>query len=424
MPVALPPTLSPRLRHPLRRTALPLLGALLIAAPVTAQPNQPTHPQTPPAKAESARRADPTHRPDSARQTGRIDTPAPSAPRTGAPDATAPATGSAAAQPEPFASRIEVKAFISDMAEKHRLDRDALLAAFSKITPNTQILALMNPPRTSIQRSWKAYRPRFLQPVRIDGGVRFWNEHADALARASAEYGVPAEIIVAIIGVETVYGRNTGNFQVLQALATLGFDYPSRAAYFKRELEEFLLYCHENGIDPLQPRGSYAGAIGTPQFMPGSIRSFATDFDGDGRIDLRASTVDAIGSVARFLQIHGWEKGKKTHYTAVLAPDANPAPLLAQGPKPTLSIADLRTHGITSPFNLPADEKLLLVDLVNADAPPDYSIGTGNFYAITRYNRSFMYAMAVIDLADAIRTKREQAKDSARPAPQRAQRAP
>ncbi|MDO4681942.1 MAG: lytic murein transglycosylase B [Lautropia sp.] len=321
--------------------------------------------------------------------------------------------------PGNFAERIEVKSFISDMADRHGLDRDWMLAAFQRISPNAQVLSLMNPPKTSIQRSWKAYRPRFLQPVRIDGGVKFWQDNAEALARATATHGVPSEIIVAIIGVETVYGRNTGNFQVLQALATLGFDYPSRAAYFKRELEEFLLYCHENQLDLLAPRGSYAGAIGTPQFMPGSIRSYATDFDGDGRIDLRGSTTDAIGSVARFLQIHGWEPGRKTHYPARLARDADPAPLLARGPKANLTIADLRAHGITSPFNLPADEPLLLVDLVNADAPPDYTIGTGNFYAITRYNRSFMYAMAVIDLAEAIRQKRETSNRADAPAPTR-----
>ncbi|MDO5101518.1 MAG: lytic murein transglycosylase B [Lautropia sp.] len=306
-----------------------------------------------------------------------------------------------------FAERIEVKSFISDMADQHGLDRDWMLAAFQRIAPNAQVLSLMNPPKTSIQRSWKAYRPRFLQPVRIDGGVAFWQQHAEALARATDTYGVPSEIIVAIIGIETVYGRNTGNFQVLQALATLGFDYPSRAAYFKRELEEFLLYCHENRLDLLAPRGSYAGAIGTPQFMPGSIRSYATDFDGDARIDLRASTTDAIGSVARFLQIHGWTPGKPTHYPANLGKDADPAPLLAKGPKANLTIGELNAHGISSPAEVPADEPLLLVDLVNADAPPDYTIGTGNFYAITRYNRSFMYAMAVIDLADAIKQGRE-----------------
>lgn len=330
------------------------------------------------------------------------------------PAATTPQPAPASALAGNFAARIEVKAFISDMAEKHGFDRDALLASFARIAPNPRTLALMNPPRTSIQRSWRAYRPRFLQPVRINGGVAFWNRHAAALARASAQYGVPAEIIVAIIGIETVYGRNTGNFPVLQSLATLGFDFPARAPYFRRELEEFLLYCRENNLDPLAPQGSYAGAIGTPQFMPGSIRSYATDFDDDGRIDLRSSVADSIGSVARFLQIHGWTPGLPTHYPAHLSEQARPQPLLDQGPRPTLGIADLQAHGIDSPASIPDGQALLLVDLVNADAPPDYTIGTSNFYAITRYNRSFMYAMAVIDLAEAIRSQHAAGAPSAR----------
>lgn len=323
-----------------------------------------------------------------------------------APTATTTVT---APRPDNFASRVEVKTFISEMVEKHGFEQAALLEAFSRISPDPKVLALMNPPKTSIQRSWRNYRARFLQPVRIDGGLSFWRQHADALTRASAAHGVPPEIIVAIIGIETVYGRNTGNFPVMQSLATLGFDYPSRAPYFRRELEQFLLHARENGLDPLKARGSYAGAIGMPQFMPGSIRNFARDLDGNGQIDLQASPADAIGSVARFLQIHGWTAGQKTHFPATLAAGANPQPLLDRGPKPDLSIADLRSHGITSPLSLPADQPLMLVDLVNADAPPDYVIGTGNFYAITRYNRSFLYAMAVIELAEALRTRHQPA---------------
>ncbi|MFC2537867.1 MAG: lytic murein transglycosylase B, partial [Lautropia mirabilis] len=246
------------------------------------------------------------------------------------------------------------------------------------------------------------YRARFLQPVRIDGGLKFWEQHAGALERATQEHGVPAEIIVAIIGVETLYGRNTGKFPTIQALSTLAFDFPPRAAYFRKELEQFLLYCRENGLDPMAPRGSYAGAIGTPQFMPGSIRSYATDFDGDGRIDLVNSPVDAIGSVARFLAIHGWQKDRDLYYPATLAENADPASLLARGPKPELSIADLRAAGISSPLSLPADQPLMLVDLPNGANPPSYVIGTGNFYAITRYNRSFFYAMAVTELAEVL----------------------
>ena len=315
---------------------------------------------------------------------------------------------------------------MSEMAERHGFDRDALLALFAQVSPNARTLALMAPPPPPPPvpapagdatpagaaptmpppapklPDWQTYRARFLQPVRIDGGLKFWEQHAGALERATQEHGVPAEIIVAIIGVETLYGRNTGKFPTIQALSTLAFDFPPRAAYFRKELEQFLLYCRENGLDPLTPRGSYAGAIGTPQFMPGSIRSYATDFDGDGRIDLVNSPVDAIGSVARFLAIHGWQKDRDLYYPVTLAENADPASLLARGPKPELSIADLRAAGISSPLSLPADQPLMLVDLPNGANPPSYVIGTGNFYAITRYNRSFFYAMAVTELAEVL----------------------
>ena len=335
--------------------------------------------------------------------------------------ATAASAAAASSSPQPvpgnYAEHLEVKAFVSEMAERHGFDRDALLALFAQVSPNARTLALMapppppppvpapagdatpagaaptTPPPAPKLPDWQTYRARFLQPVRIDGGLKFWEQHAGALERATQEHGVPAEIIVAIIGVETLYGRNTGKFPTIQALSTLAFDFPPRAAYFRKELEQFLLYCRENGLDPLTPRGSYAGAIGTPQFMPGSIRSYATDFDGDGRIDLVNSPVDAIGSVARFLAIHGWQKDRDLYYpvTLVVAYDRN------------YSInANLRAAGIASPLSLPADQPLMLVDLPNGANPPSYVIGTGNFYAITRYNRSFFYAMAVTELAEVL----------------------
>lgn len=314
-----------------------------------------------------------------------------------------------------YAERLDTRSFISDMAERHGFDQHALLALFAQVSPNPRTLALMRPvpappaPNSTTQPAppapppnWQAYRARFLQPARIRGGLQFWDQYADALTRATQTHGVPAEIIVAIIGVETRYGHNTGSFPVIQALSTLAFDFPPRAAYFRSELEHFLLYCRENGIDPLRPLGSYAGAMGIPQFMPGSILQFATDFDGDGRIDLSGSAVDAIGSVARFLTIHGWQKKRALYYPATLAEHADPAALLAQGPKPTLTAADLKAHGIDSPTPLPANEPLMLVDLPNGQAPTRYIIGTGNFYAITRYNRSFFYAMAVSELAEVL----------------------
>lgn len=256
------------------------------------------------------------------------------------------------------------------------------------------------PPRP--QPDWTAYRARFIEPGRIDGGVAFATKYAKELDRATAEYGVPGPVIAAIIGVETFYGRNTGKFPVVQALATLAFDFPARAPYFRRELEEFLLYCRENGLDPLAPRGSYAGAIGTPQFMPGSIRKFATDFDRDGRIDLVNSPVDAIGSVARFLSIHGWQRDLPIYRVADMGAGADPAPLLERGPKPELTATDLQAAGFPGQLDLPPGTGVLLVDLPRANAPTDYVIGTANFYAITRYNRSFMYAMAVTNLAEEI----------------------
>ena len=344
--------------------------------------------------------------------------------------ATAASAAAVASGPQPvpgnYAEHLDVKAFVSEMAERHGFDRGALLALFAQVSPNARTLALMTPPPPPPPvpapagdatpagaaptmpppapklPDWQTYRARFLQPVRIDGGLKFWEQHAGALERATQEHGVPAEIIVAIIGVETLYGRNTGKFPTIQALSTLAFDFPPRAAYFRKELEQFLLYCRENGLDPMAPRGSYAGAIGTPQFMPGSIRSYATDFDGDGRIDLVNSPVDAIGSVARFLAIHGWQKDRDLYYPVTLSENADPASLLARGPKPELNIADLHAAGITSPLSLPADQPLMLVDLPNGANPPSYVIGTGNFYAITRYNRSFFYAMAVTELAEVL----------------------
>lgn len=382
-----------------------------------AKASRSTQASTKPATAKARAGASRGHAVRKATRTQPVPKAASKATATSATAASAAAVASAVAaasgpQPVPgnYAEHLDVKAFVSEMAERHGFDRDALLALFAQVSPNARTLALMVPPPPPPPLpapapklpDWPTYRARFLQPVRIDGGLKFWEQHAGALERATQEHGVPAEIIVAIIGVETLYGRNTGKFPTIQALSTLAFDFPPRAAYFRKELEQFLLYCRENGLDPMSPRGSYAGAIGTPQFMPGSIRSYAADFDGDGRIDLVNSPVDAIGSVARFLAIHGWQKDRDLYYPVTLAENADPAPLLARGPKPDLNIADLRAAGITSPLSLPADQPLMLVDLPNGANPPSYVIGTGNFYAITRYNRSFFYAMAVTELAEVL----------------------
>ena len=319
------------------------------------------------------------------------------------------AIGAAAAEPmaATYDSRPEVQAFIDQLVQTHGFDRSRLEQLFGQIRPSARVIHLMTPTTGgTYRRSWREYRSRFLEPTRINGGLDFWQMHGADLKLASALYGVPEEIIVAIIGVETIYGRNTGRFRVAEALATLAFDYPSRADYFRSELEQFLLYTRENGIDPLEPLGSYAGAIGTPQFMPGSIRRFAVDLDKDGRIDLRNSNADAIGSVASFLSRHGWVPGKPTHFPVAIGDPAQARKFIDAGPIPSFTILELAEAGVTSDQEIAQDEKLVLADLVNVDAPADHVLGTQNFYAITRYNRSYFYAMAVIELADTLRLAR------------------
>ena len=210
------------------------------------------------------------------------------------------------AQTPPFSAAPEVQEFIAGMHEQYGFDVAHLTRQFARIHSNAKVLRAIQPAAVpELQRSWQRYRVRFLNERRLSNGLRFWQENGAELVRAEAIYGVPPEIITAIIGVETEYGRNMGSFNVLEALATLTFDYPPRAAYFRNELEQFLLLARENGVSPLEIDGSYAGAIGIPQFMPSSQRNYAVDFDGDDKIDLRHSASDAIGSVARFLSLHG-----------------------------------------------------------------------------------------------------------------------
>ncbi|MBW7902921.1 MAG: lytic murein transglycosylase B [Rhodocyclaceae bacterium] len=302
-----------------------------------------------------------------------------------------------------FADDPEVLAFVAEMHERHGFDADRLRQRFTRIGPNETVLRAIQPAAVpELQRSWTRYRARFLNERRIDTGVRFWRQHGAALRRASALFGVPEEIIVAIIGVETEYGANTGRFGVMQALSTLAFRYPPRAAFFRGELEQFLLLARENGFDPLQVKGSYAGAIGIPQFMPGSQRHYAVDFDGDGRIDLTKSADDAIGSVASFLARHGWESGGRIAAPARVS--ADPAPLLALGIRPERTLAEFIAGGVDAEGD--PESPGALIDLVSPEQATEYWVGFRNFYVITRYNRSSFYAMAVFQLAEAIRERR------------------
>jgi len=302
-----------------------------------------------------------------------------------------------------MADQPEAVAFAQDLAARQGFDAAELLQLFARIHSNPKVLQLIRPPASPLQRSWERYRPRFLNERRIAGGVRFWEENQATLSRAAAVYGVPEEIVVAIIGVETEYGRNTGGFPVLEALATLAFDYPPRAEFFRTELEQFLLLSRENRLDPLRVTGSFAGAIGIPQFMPGSQRRYGVDFDADERIDLSASTADAIGSVARFLEGHGWASGQPVAVPA-LTPRTPDQALLDAGIRPSLKVSALAEQGITA--DAPVEATVALVDLVSPGRETEYWLGFENFYVITRYNRSSFYAMAVFQLAEAVKARR------------------
>ena len=301
-----------------------------------------------------------------------------------------------------FAGNPEVVEFVRDLEQREGFNADQLLQQFAQVRPNAKVLELIKPPVSPVQRSWERYRPRFLNERRINWGVQFWQENQVSLARARATYGVPEEIIVAIIGVETEYGRNMGSFRVLEALATLAFYYPRRADFFRTELEQFLLLARENDMDAVNVRGSFAGAIGIPQFMPGSQRRYAVDFDGDRKVDLYGSVDDAIGSVARFLEQHGWQAGQAVAVPARTRGEPERS-LIEAGIQPTLKVADLAQQGITASADPQA--MVTLVDLVSPGRATEYWLGFDNFYVITRYNRSSFYAMSVFQLAEEIRAR-------------------
>lgn len=326
-----------------------------------------------------------------------------------------PSTSMDARDVNRFTQWQEVAEFIDQMATRHGFDRAELESTFKGIEYVEKTVKLMTPAPASRPKDWQAYRARFVDTFRINAGAEFWKTHTAALERAEQQYGVPAEIIVGIIGVETVYGRHTGDFRVLDALATLAFDYPdtatrdARMRFFRGELENTLLLAREAKIDPFSLVGSYAGAIGWPQFMPGSIRSYAVDFDSDGRIDLSNSPVDAIGSVANFLVEHGWKRGLPIIFPATVT-DTNDQPgwkaYIGQGLQAKFAISELKAAGVSPSSEPPPDIRYGLVDLQNGEDPTEYWLATDNFFAITKYNRSFFYAMSVVGLGQAVRDSR------------------
>jgi membrane-bound lytic murein transglycosylase B len=309
-------------------------------------------------------------------------------------------------------ARQDVRDFAAQLAERHELPLDWVLEHLAKARPQAAAQRLIMPPPAGTAKNWAAYRERFVEPQRIAAGMRFWQDNAEALQRAEAMYGVPAEIVVGIVGVETFYGRVTGNFRVLDVLATLAFDFPSgrsdRSAFFRDELEQFLLLCKREGLDPTVPKGSFAGAMGLPQFMPGSLNRWAVDFDGDGRIDLNASAADVAGSVAHYLQAHGWQRGMPITYGVAPPVDSSArATLLQPDILPSFTPGQMLALGAELDDAGRAHEgPLALVELQNGPAAPSFVAGTRNFYALTRYNQSSYYAMAVIELGEAVRQRR------------------
>lgn len=307
-----------------------------------------------------------------------------------------------------YAGRADAAQLADELARSLNLPvqwtRDVIAEArYREVVPR-----LIMPAANPGAKNWAAYRSRFVEPQRLRSGQRFWQANAADLRRAEELYGVPAHIIAGVIGVETLYGRDTGRFRVLDALTTLSLDFPKgrsdRSAFFRQELGEFLLMCREQGLEPSQVLGSFAGAIGWPQFMPSSIRKHGVDFDGDGHIDLINSPSDAIGSVANFLAAHGWQAQWPTHFP--VRPPANGPQLdtlLAPDIRPTFTASQMRELGAQLPesaMNHPGP--LAMVLLHNAGRAPTIIAGTRNFYALTRYNQSSYYALAVIELGQAI----------------------
>jgi membrane-bound lytic murein transglycosylase B len=314
---------------------------------------------------------------------------------------------SAPADGPTYATRPEAMQFADDVAARRDLDPAWVRDVIGQSRYSATVARLMQPPAKAFVKNWAVYRSRFIDPIRIEAGARFWRGNRAALERAEKEYGVPPEIIVGIIGVETIYGRDTGSFRVMDALATLAFDFPAshprareRSDFFRGEIEQFLTLQSRREGDPFAALGSYAGAMGMPQFMPSSWVKYAVDFDGDGNVDLWNSPADVIGSVASYFKAFNWQPGMATHYPVSfdrsrLDMDA----LMAPDILPTFSVESFTEKGAV--LDGPALEHkgpLALIELLNGPDAPSYVAGTENFYAITRYNWSSYYAMAVIEL--------------------------
>ena len=311
--------------------------------------------------------------------------------------------GAWAAAPRGFdMSRPEIQQFITQSASNTGLPAAQISALLAEARSQPDILEAMAKPAERVLPWWQ-YRERFLQARRIADGLAFWAQHADELNQAEQRFGVPAEYLLAILGIETQYGRVTGRYRVLDALCTLAFDYPPRAAYFQQELEQLLLLMRDTQLDLRSLRGSYAGAMGAPQFMPSSVRHYAVSADGAGQPDLWRNWPDILVSVANYLQQNGWQRDQPVMVETHIDHEADDPLDFKLDLQDTLGA--LRQRGYDTPDAQPDSMPVVLVPAEEADAMA-WRIGYSNFMVITRYNRSPRYAMAVHDLAQALRTAR------------------
>ena len=313
---------------------------------------------------------------------------------------------SAPVQANPRKYTSGVNEFIEDMAKKHGFEKQSLAALMALAKYSQAVIDSMERPYEA--KPWHIYRPLFISADRIKNGVAFWNANVDLLEKAERIYGVPPQIIVATIGVETKYGQFMGKHLVLDALTTLAFTYPKRQRLFRKQLEAYILLLSEEDIDPAKTHGSYAGAIGKPQFIPGSYREYAIDFDGDGKRDLLTNNADAIGSVANYYRRHGWRQGDPVAAPAMVnGGDYREHLNLEPKPtKPTTTIAELGEAGVKSGHKLPTSTRCNLIEF-DAGTTKEYWLGFYNFYVITRYNHNNQYAMAVYQLSQKILDQRK-----------------
>ncbi|MFM0696080.1 membrane-bound lytic murein transglycosylase B [Paraburkholderia sp. GV068] len=322
--------------------------------------------------------------------------------------------------PQRYANNANVDAFINDMAARYDFDEAALHSLFAGVSYSATAVKLVTPSPSAAVKNWRVYQSRFLDQIRINAGIRFWRANRATLQRAYEEFGVPPEVIVGILGVETIYGRFMGNFRVLDALTTLSFDYPNtpnradRQATFRKNLEDYLVWTRDSQIDPSTVLGSYTGAIGIPQFLPSSIVQYAVSYDGHKDIDLRTSQADAIGSVANYLRKNGWENGRPVVWK--IGSDAGSlgvAQAAADGaPEPHWPLDQLLRAGLVlnePNVNISSEvaTPVTVVDLPSPGRGTEYMLGLKNFYVLTRYNRSFFYALAVYQLGQRIKSQME-----------------